>query len=71
MIYLIKSLAAYLFCFGIVLSTNTDSIDSNILETKMLNTGECTLIVKTSTFWSAVSGESEVTGPCDKLVEHF
>jgi len=71
MIYLKKSLAVYLFCFGIVLSTNADSIGSNMLETKMFNTEECTLIVKTSTFWSAISGESEVTGPCDKLVDHF
>lgn len=71
MIYLKKSLAAYLFCFGIVLSTNADSTDSNILETKMFNTEECTLVVKTSTFWSAISGESEVTGPFDKLIEKF
>ncbi len=69
--YIIKSIAAYLLCFGIGLSTNADPVDSGLLKTKALYTEECTLTVKTSVIWSAIYGESEVTGPCDKLVERY
>lgn len=69
--YIINLIVAFLLYVGIGLSPYESEVDSGLVNSKEFYTEECTISIKNSVIWSAISGESVVTGPCDKLIDIF